>query len=924
MNRLKLYVAVYLLLCIYLESVTVLSAHASYSPKAINKGASVSLDYEGLLDAVAAQDVPLSRSERLHRKIRKRMEDASSGDDVFRIAEDIPAIQRCTDKALSIAQADEDDAVTAVLAIHRLASLCVEPNKWAIISSDRRFEQLADCVDLQLEHLATLDMCKYLWAMSVVRVSDEERSRAVFEEFLNRLKGEENLPVGHISTMLWTVGCIRNNLGWTDEDLFAQLRDALFSKPLESLNNRLLIRILWTLLVHKDQSETTRGLMRKVVSLLHSSDGYKVLSTHHISTMLLACSDMSLACDATSRMELGALLTTLRERIEEEEFGPGEVDLASQALSATYVGIENLLQEIKCGVVRAPKSEDGRNDEDKDKDSTKCVDKEEVSQLSELALQVQEVTGCLLSFSLEKLPQLGLDSCAALMQATVAVLPTSELSKDFIEASVCRIVEFMPQAYQEHRLEWSPSVSAFLLDSVSRLTWNVRPEIATSVGVFGKDRLDVELMQAKRQRQQRESQSDSDRGATIGLTAFQRWQKVAGFCSAMCSLQADNINDMSLLINAAHGCEAYHRPCPVMLAQVKKSFLVDGISVEAASLDPSHFARLAGLIVAMQRVQKYGSHRGLTCSQEDLALVARQLVILTRLIPSVAERMGALISASYLASKEVQASSFYKDFVQETGLNFDTDGLSTVRTRTLVRFLQSDVPKSEAMATAVTKVLRKRKVDIATAESLFLTDESNPSTRLSLLAQLLLDWHAHRNCRTSRTDEGLLRSLVECVKEAIRDTLPPGMLEVEGAEFSVAPSLAEAGNRLDEGGGYVRVGVEEEDGAGTLGASVDLIALSQVLQVLSTHNWRDEELASLVGLYTEATIDQGIDSVIEQSSEGCRRLFDLGRLEGFLQHYSHVNGDNCDPRISSKVFGFASGVARTFIPHIRNAFAGIV
>ena len=106
-----------------------------------------------------------------------------------------------------------------------------------------------------------------------------------------------------------------------------------------------------------------------------------------------------------------------------------------------------------------------------------------------------------------------------------------------------------------------------------------------------------------------------------------------------------------------------------------------------------------------------------------------------------------------------------------------------------------------------------------------------------------------------------------------------------------------------------------------VGASTDLIALAQVLEVLSAYEYKDTELSRLVGLYVEAALEHGGE--LEQSSEDCRRLYDLGRLEGVFQHYLHIERDKADPSLSS-VFGFASGVARTFIPHIRNAFAGIV
>lgn len=857
-----------------------------------------------------------AKSEALNAKIKTKLEDADGSDEVFRIAEDIPAIQRCTDKALSIARADIEDAGSAVVAIHRLASLCVEPNKWALTVGDRRFDQLSDCVDLQLPNLAILDLCKYLWAISVIRSSDEERSRVVFTEFLRRIEDEgegeeEGLSVGHLSTMFWTLGCVRNNLGWTDNTLFARLRGCLLSKPLESLNERLLVRILWTLLVHKDHSDESRSLVREVVSLLDSRGTYSALGTHHISTMLLACSDLHLTEEASSWPQLARMLGTLEGRIGEADFGVGEVNLAAQALSATYVGIENLMQKLK-NVEGSSEGANGKEDG--------------LARLSDLASEVQGTTGALLAFSLEKLSLLGLDSYAALMQAIVAVLPNNnELTRAFTDASVDRVSDLV-EGYQEHIGEWSPSVAAYFLDSISRLTWNVRPDMAANMGVFGKDRLDVELMQAKRQREHRAQHlSDgSDEASGVGaLTAFQKWQRLAGFCSAICSLQASNINDAQLLLDAAHGCESYHRPCAPLIREVQRQFLSEGgLSLEAEKLSPAHLARLGSLMVVMHG-QRGSRQQRLTPSSwaysaGEMEPAARQLASMASSIPSVAERIGALVALSSLVSRETLSSPFYVEAVQKAGIDFDSEGLSTVRTRTLVRFLQSDVlAKNEAMAAAATKALRKRKVDIALAETLLLsTDDGEPSTRLSLLAQLLHDWRSHHNRRQSRTDDSLLRTLVECVKEALRDALPLGVLQTLEGHKAPTPTVdAEGGEpdddpEADEGGGAVLVGT-----------STDLIALAQVLEVLSAYEYRDSELSRLVGLFTDAALEHG--GTLEQSSDDCRRLFDLGKLEGMLQHYLHIEQAKADPHLRS-VFGFASGVARTFIPHIRNAFAGKV
>ena len=91
---------------------------------------------------------------------------------------------------------------------------------------------------------------------------------------------------------------------------FSQLRSRLLSESLESLNEKLLVRILWTLLVHEDDSDACRGLVHEVVSLLNSRDAYIALGTHHVSTVLLACSNLHLIEEHSSWPQVARMLCT--------------------------------------------------------------------------------------------------------------------------------------------------------------------------------------------------------------------------------------------------------------------------------------------------------------------------------------------------------------------------------------------------------------------------------------------------------------------------------------------------------------------------------------------------------------------------------------------------------------------------------------
>lgn len=902
-------------------------------------------------DPVATAEAvePLSHEElksaRLHQGIQKRLNAATNGDDVFRVAEDIPAITRNTDKAISIASASIEDAEDAVLAIQRLASLSVELNNWALTTNDRRFEQLSDCVELGLSDISSMELCKYLWSISVLGLSDEERARAVFREYLARIEApEKTVSEGEMATMMWTVGCVMNNFGWTDDTLMAKLTEALLKEPLDSVNRggRLLVRILWTLTVHKDSIDSSDGrrLGHKVLHILDIGNRHEELSSHHISTMVLAAASLRVMRDEDAAEQLvdffSQALSILKVRIAEESLSVSELDLTASALTELYDELQYLSQSQKVSSIaadeawRRPVSSIG-------------------GQLEGLLEEVRSTAESLLSSGLHKISQLDVESCASLMKIVVTVLPRGELSTDFIDAAAARLEVFVESWHAQHYC-WSPTDAASLLESTARMTWNMRGEgpsgDTSSIGVHGKDRLGVQLMQAKHRRstsEQRE-RSDSDQDPEGDqqwgkFTPFQRWQRLAGICSSICSSQADNINDAPLLVASAWSCVSYNRPCSLLASEVKQRLP----SLDfGESLDPRLLARLASVIVSSHgsggKSGPKEAARDSGFDAEHFDRVSQELLPSLKFIPSLSERISAIISFAILASSSSSVAAVQdKSHIEHASIDFNVDKLRDVRSRVLLRFLQADVPKSEEMDSAIKKTLRKRKVDptIGYTHLSPLGEHTEHATRLSLLAKLMKDWHHHS--KGGRRDDRLLGALIDSTKEAIREMLPSFRLqEMEGTQDEEAatetaasglrsgedtstlgdsPSRTAIASSLEDDRSDSHNGDEQEE----LWTGADLVALGDALHVIAVHNWKDDELEALVNAVIATAIDQCDEN--NHSSSGHRHLYDIGRVEGSLQLYRLAKHTDRSPKA---FFGFASGVARKYIPKIKEALVSVL
>jgi hypothetical protein len=206
-------------------------------------------------------------------ELLQRIETAMDEEELYDIAEDIPAIHRSVDKAMKIVIAKDEDGIYAAYAIQRLASIVTKLKK-KIDVKDRRFEQLTECVEIKVNKLRTVDLARCLWGLTVLGVNDKQKIDTILNEYLNRLDSyyaqlnqNTQIPsnrtslvetsesvIDKLSTMLWTLGCVKDTFSWTNDKLFYGLSDALnvasVNRKFNTISTRLIVRVLWSITVH--------------------------------------------------------------------------------------------------------------------------------------------------------------------------------------------------------------------------------------------------------------------------------------------------------------------------------------------------------------------------------------------------------------------------------------------------------------------------------------------------------------------------------------------------------------------------------------------------------------------------------------------------------------------------------------------------
>jgi len=352
-----------------------------------------------------------------------------------------------------------------------------------------------------------------------------------------------------------------------------------------------------------------------------------------------------------------------------------------------------------------------------------------------------------------------------------------------------------------------------------------------------------------------------------GLTDFQTWQRLAGRISTFPSLSPKSIefNESSLLLGAAWAEAKYCRPC----SKINKCISAEVFRSLLPKLSPSALGRLATTIASDQKHSMQGST---SFDRRYLSeLIPKVLRNAAEIFP-IGEQVDAIVAVAELGPRIQYESSLISTAEKEeatpthtnVSISISANELNQLRTRLLIKFMWAigRLPEglvSSATAAAVRQILMERNIqsgfDREGVGSVHLTD-------LMLLARLLVD------ARAAKQDHSFVEAIVRNVRKALSAHFPETSDDEE-----------EAVKGGDSRGGGNDVPVLQKP---------DLVAICEVLQALIGLQHYNQELSELC----RKVVEKELETSDDESSFACRRLYDLGRLEGLLGAFEKIKASN--------------------------------
>lgn len=213
--------------------------------------------------------------------------------------------------------------------------------------------------------MKTLDLARYLWGVTVLGINDKELVDFVLKEYNVRVQNYRNelklqdermdgttslasssqplsigsggglssvsqtsLTVEKLATMLWTLGCVKDTLGWTDVTLAMDIASLVSSSNPRSLSSRLIVRVLWSMTVQGIYDET---LFKKGLDILVSRPTEQ-LSLRNTIVLLWVCAQSKFRDVNTLRILLDRLTSSLRTEPRHNLPGLQQCHLAMESL----------------------------------------------------------------------------------------------------------------------------------------------------------------------------------------------------------------------------------------------------------------------------------------------------------------------------------------------------------------------------------------------------------------------------------------------------------------------------------------------------------------------------------------------------------------------------------------------------------------
>lgn len=777
---------------------------------------------------VTTNTVAVNHTESLIR----RFDAAMSGEAILQLAEEITAIRRCTDKAMRLAKADYADAVLAAHAIQRLANVTsTGPTiDWTPSALDRRFEQLTECVELRAAQLPTITLSRYCWALSVLRIADEEQVDCVFDEYTCRLQNRGaninsssssksvSLTNEELAAMMWTVGCIRDTYDWARGPVVTRLASALVEvgeEGLDRLNVRILLRVLWTLSLYASEGgaeggvDARRSLATMALHSLHRRSAE--LGDNSVVAALSACAKLKI--HLTEIAAIAALLQRLSPLVG--RLSPSEFAAAAEALSTIYSQLSGTARQAEAAQPDSP--------------------------VVELVSIVEKVSSALIqAASMLRFSALPVGSIAELVHLAVLIDVVDD--RTILEAGL-RQVESLLAA----NVTLAPSDASLLLEAIALLTWTIRREKGFHT-----------------------SFAQHDVNATASLGIFLSAQRLAGHMSAICSTRAPALMKRSPtdLLSAAWASACYARPCSDMMELLRAEMQNNSFAL-LHDVDPAGLGKVA-VVVATDQKQPVSTFRGRATFDDKFLHELLPLVIgrLTEIAPA-----GLQVSVLTAIAEIAQGGAALAEVLNTRACVVSVDDLGKLRTSSLLKFLWAagrlpeGLLSNETMSAAQTTLLG-RNIDIGYSKG----PNTAHATEFMLLARLLADAHKPNG----RQDNNLIDVVLRNVLKAMAMHLPDDAAGVEGD---------------GEGKG-------EMSGTGT----ADLVALSGIVKALIGLKVYNVELVQQCTrcIRNELAFHAAHS---DDSSASCRRLYDLGRLEGLLSIYCNTVGAENNLRRGFHLFG---------------------
>jgi hypothetical protein len=334
-------------------------------------------NYDSLSTKLDENSLQGSGSRKFSRfeEVKSMIEESDTIEEVLYAAEEIPAIQRSTDRAMKIRSANIDDTVLALRVLFKISNIVATSNTQSDANQNdlfvndlsvvRRIELVADCVSWNLQSLSSEDLVVAAWSLNTIKLNNQAYIEAVMDEYSNRMaefwSDKENgspyrLRIEDIAAMIWTVGSHRDKYGWSNITLINELVQSFAeyngtaTQSFAQLDPRMNIRILWAMslfnILRHHQDFATQG----VSSILPYLPD--LTPTNKVSTLW---------CVARARLENASIVVPVIETVtnlialQPESLREHEVNYVLLSTKIINERMRRLLMDHKCNLTATGK-----------------------------------------------------------------------------------------------------------------------------------------------------------------------------------------------------------------------------------------------------------------------------------------------------------------------------------------------------------------------------------------------------------------------------------------------------------------------------------------------------------------------------------------------------------------------------------------